>query len=249
MILNLYKKEGETPLQRIERYKLDNPLSKNDKMTYAGRLDPMAEGVLIVLTGSDVHKKDDFLHLDKVYEFEVLWGVSSDTYDILGETVFGGGVPTDIELIEDTQKFVGAIELPYPAYSSKTVWGKPLWTLARAGELSELEFPKRSMNIKGHEFNGTRTISSEDLSSQVKKRISTIVGDFRQEEILISWREGLKSNNKSQYAISKFTAEVSSGTYIRSLAVRIAEKYNTKALAWTIRRTKVGDYEISNSVD
>ncbi|MEK7120642.1 MAG: hypothetical protein AAB840_00955, partial [Patescibacteria group bacterium] len=85
MILNLYKKEGETPLERIRRFTTENPEYKNKKMTYAGRLDPMAEGVLIILTDEDVHIKDNFLRLDKEYEFEVLWAVSSDTHDILGE--------------------------------------------------------------------------------------------------------------------------------------------------------------------
>ena len=48
-ILNLYKKVGWTPLETIEKFKLKNPVYKNKRMGYAGRLDPMAEGVLIVL--------------------------------------------------------------------------------------------------------------------------------------------------------------------------------------------------------
>ena len=55
-ILKLYKKEGETPLEAIERFRRKNPEYRNEKMTYAGRLDPMAEGVLLVLAGNECKK-------------------------------------------------------------------------------------------------------------------------------------------------------------------------------------------------
>lgn len=247
MILNLYKKEGETPLERLERWRLESGANSNEKMTYAGRLDPMAEGVLLVLTGEDVHKKDEMLTLAKEYKFEVIWGISSDTYDILGEVKFSKSGPTDEQIIEDVPRFKGTVEIPYPPYSSKPVGGKPLWSFAREGRLSEIEFPKRSMNIIELQFLGSKNIAGELLLKEVEKRITKITGDFRQQEILFSWREGLLHDNHSDYKISKFKALVSSGTYIRSLAVRLGEKYATGALAWRIKRTSVGDYKISDS--
>ena len=83
-ILNLYKERGETPLECIERFRRANPEYKNVPMSYAGRLDPMAEGVLIILAGEANKKKSDFLSLDKEYTFDVLFGFSTDTYDVLG---------------------------------------------------------------------------------------------------------------------------------------------------------------------
>ena len=80
-ILNLYKEVGETPLERLERFKKDNSEYANEKMTYAGRLDPMAEGVLIVLVGEECLNKEKYLGLDKEYEFEVLFGFRTDTYE------------------------------------------------------------------------------------------------------------------------------------------------------------------------
>lgn len=248
MIINLYKKEGETPLECLERYRESNHELKDEKMTYAGRLDPMAQGVLIVLTGEDVHKKDQMLSLTKEYEFEVIWGVSSDTYDILGEVKFSKSGPTDEQIIEDVPRFKGTVEIPYPPYSSKPVGGKPLWSFAREGRLGEIEFPKRSMNIIELQFLGSENILGATLLEEVEKRIAKITGDFRQQEILFSWREGLLHDNHSEYKISSFKALVSSGTYIRSLAVRLGEKYATGALAWRIKRTAVGDYKISDSL-
>ncbi|MES2213631.1 MAG: hypothetical protein V4473_02220 [Patescibacteria group bacterium] len=80
----LYKKLGETPLECIERFRNKNPELQGVSITYAGRLDPMAEGLLIVLSGDAVHEKEKYLGMSKTYFCEVLWGVETDTLDVLG---------------------------------------------------------------------------------------------------------------------------------------------------------------------
>lgn len=49
------------------------------------------------------------------------------------------------------------------------------------------------------------------------------------------------------YPKLKIVAEVSSGTYIRSLAEDIGQKLGTGAYLSTLRRTKVGDFQIENA--
>ena len=83
-ILNIYKKTGETPLETINRLRADKPEYQNAKITYAGRLDPLAKGALILLAGDAVYEKEKYLKLDKEYEAEILFGFETDTYDILG---------------------------------------------------------------------------------------------------------------------------------------------------------------------
>ena len=56
-ILKLYKNRGETPLECINRFKKENPEYQKEKMTYAGRLDPLAEGLLLVLVGEECKNK------------------------------------------------------------------------------------------------------------------------------------------------------------------------------------------------
>ncbi len=80
----LYKNLGETPNEAVLRFKKDNPEYEKEPMTYAGRLDPMPEGLLLILSGEELKNKDSFLDLKKTYEFEVLWGVETDTLDVLG---------------------------------------------------------------------------------------------------------------------------------------------------------------------
>lgn len=50
------------------------------------------------------------------------------------------------------------------------------------------------------------------------------------------------------YPILKITCEVSSGTYIRSLARDIGEKLKTGAYLTNLRRTQVGEYKVQKAV-
>src|ERR1035437_1661782 len=84
-IITLYKNKGETPLECLERFKKDNPEYEKERMTYAGRLDPLAEGLLIVLYGDEIKNKEKYLGLDKEYEVDILFGFATDTYDVLGK--------------------------------------------------------------------------------------------------------------------------------------------------------------------
>ncbi len=83
-VINVYKKAGQTPLDCINTLKNDNPDLKFIPMTYAGRLDPLAEGVLLILTGDECLKKDEYLSLPKEYEVDILFGFKTDTYDVMG---------------------------------------------------------------------------------------------------------------------------------------------------------------------
>src|SRR3989338_8981283 len=95
-LLQLYKNLGETPLECLHRFKAEHSEYIDTKMTYLGRLDPMAEGLLLVLAGN-TKDKEKYLSLDKTYEFEVLWGFESDTYDILGLVQGEGNAPQRLE--------------------------------------------------------------------------------------------------------------------------------------------------------
>ena len=83
-VLKVWKNTGQTPLDTIDQLRIDNPEYKDEKITYAGRLDPLAEGEMILLVGEEVHNKQDYLDLEKEYEVDILLGVSTDSFDILG---------------------------------------------------------------------------------------------------------------------------------------------------------------------
>lgn len=233
-LLKLYKKAGETPLNTIERFKLENPEYKNEKMAYAGRLDPLAEGVLLVLVGDECKNKEDYLGLDKEYEFEILHGVQTDTYDVAGvvKTYRDSVLVVTVDNYKDSV-LVGKFAQEYPPFSSKAVGGKSLFWWARKGRLDEVEIPKREVEIYDVEFLGDRKISKQDLKENIFDRVSNLKGDFRQDEILKSWQEFFDNTPEDSFKISKWKIKCSSGTYVRGIANSLG------GLAFTIKRTKV----------
>lgn len=239
----LYKNKGETPLECLERFRVSNPVYRDVVMTYAGRLDPMAEGLLLVLTGEECKHKEKYLGLTKTYEFEILWGFETDTGDVLG-LVSGQNsrIPERTEITKVTPNFLGTQTQTYPAYSSKTVQGKALFVWAREGKIQDVLIPKRSMEIFSLVENGERTISGQDMQKQIFENISRVQGDFRQQEIILRWQKVIDVGRV--YTISSFKVECSSGTYVRTLVNDMAHSLATCGVAYSIKRTAVGDYEM-----
>jgi tRNA pseudouridine55 synthase len=239
-VLLLNKKEGETPLECLGRFRASHKSYKDTKMTYAGRLDPMAEGLLLVLAGDEVHKKEKYLKLNKTYEFEVLFGFSTDTYDILGrvereEAAGEKGEELKKIIKKNLRYFTGKIVQKVPAYSTKT------WEEARGGK--KIKEEKREVKISKLNFSALKSLGPKKLLQNVEKRIKKVKGDFRQKETLKIWRKNLE-NNDGNYYIGKFSANVSSGTYVRAIANDLGHKIKTPALAYSIRRTKIGKYSL-----
>lgn len=243
-LIQLYKHLGETPLECLKRFKELHPDYLETKMTYLGRLDPMAEGVLLVLAGN-TKDKEKYLALDKTYEFEVLWGFESDTHDILGKIVIGK-TPTKLESrISQVLKNIRIKKTQqYPSYSSRTVSGKSLFMWARENKIEEIDIPERQIKIFSLEHIHTRAITGKEIWEEVSTKIAKVTGDFRQKEILNLWQNALYARQKETFLISKFTADVSSGTYIRGLANEMGKILDTGALAYSIKRTRVGEHAL-----
>src|SRR5258708_39153772 len=89
-VVNLYKKLGETPRERLERLRTQKRQYQYEVLSYAGRLDPMAEGVLVCLVGAANSRHDSYLYFSKEYTLDVLFGFSTDSYDIMGNVLASG---------------------------------------------------------------------------------------------------------------------------------------------------------------
>ncbi len=211
-------------------------------MTYAGRLDPMASGVLIVLAGEATKDKEKYLALGKEYEFAVLFGFTTDTHDILGKIV-NSTIPKNInpkDITKNLKYFRGQFQQKYPLYSSKTVGGKQLWQYGRASE--DVELPAREVLVHKFEFLSLKKIAGRRLLSDILKRIGKVEGDFRQKEILSIWRKNLRGKSKAEFFLASFKIKCGSGTYVRGLVDSLGERMGVPALAYRIKRTKVGKF-------
>ena len=57
-LLPIYKKIGQTPLQLVEEAK--NKYKITEKVSYLGRLDPMAHGLMVLLVGSETKNQEKY---------------------------------------------------------------------------------------------------------------------------------------------------------------------------------------------
>ncbi len=100
---------------------------------HLGTLDPMATGVLPLVTGSFTRLAQFYLSSEKVYEGTIRFGFSTDTYDAEGEPT-SELKPVSLqreELDGLCGKFRGVIEQMPPPYSAKKIKGIPAYKLAR----------------------------------------------------------------------------------------------------------------------
>jgi tRNA pseudouridine(55) synthase len=235
-----YKRWGETPLQTLERIREENPNLKDIPLSYAGRLDPLAEGVLLVLCGEANKSRNEYLGMDKEYECEVLFGIQTDSGDLLGLISHSTDVAiNEIDIKKATSNLVGQKTFSYPVFSSKTVYGKPLFQWFKEGRIHEIEIPKTDVNITHIDIIAVRDITSAEVLEKVTRAVNLVKGDFRQDEILKKYKDVL-SNQK--FILATFNIGCTSGTYMRTLAEVMGQTCNVPALAYSIKRVKIGEF-------
>ena len=243
-IMYVWKPVGITPLEAIQVFKNENPEYKREIISYAGRLDPMAEGILILLIGEENKNRDKYLKFDKEYEAEIIIGISTDTYDGLGLITSKNFKNVSKKEIQNKLKeFLGKQNQKYPPYSSKTVDGKPLYWWARKKRIKEIIIPEHIIKINSLDLINMDSISMSELKTKMINQVKKINGDFRQEEIIKSW--GNLKNDKKLLKI-KIIASCSSGTYIRGIANDLGKRLGIDAFAYSIIRTRIGDKEKSD---
>ena len=250
----LEKEVGQTPLQVVEAYKEKHPELSGVPMAYAGRLDPMASGKLLILVGEECKKQEVYHSLDKSYRFEVLLGSSSDTGDILGLIDWGNKTDLDKkELLTVAKSLTGPLALPYPKFSSRTVKGKPLHTWTLENRLEEIEIPTANTNIHSLKLLDLRTEKVESVYEDALGRINSIapvteeskaIGrDFRRDDVRVAWQLWRERHRGETVQIATFLCIASSGTYMRSLSEEIGRKVGTVGLAYSIHREVIGNYQ------
>lgn len=250
----LEKRVGDTPLAAVRAWKMQNQTYADVPVSYAGRLDPMASGKLLVLLGDECKRQRTYTDLDKEYEIEILLDVGSDTGDALGipeyvrkETSVDRSALPDLFRGE-----LGAHVRAYPAFSSKTVDGKPLFLYALEGTLSSIKIPEHLEHIYRIRHSGSYSISCSELEARVSKFLDRVprthepskrLGeDFRVDAIRTHWTALFKTAQGKNFTVLRLQITCASGTYMRSLAGRVGASFGSKALALSIHRTKIGNY-------
>lgn len=238
----IYKKLGETSFQAIERFRASDPKYADERLSFAGRLDPMAEGLMLILVGDENDRRDDFLGLDKEYVSEMVLGVSTDSFDVMGKIQKVSG---NIEYSEDKvqelfSKYVGKQMQKFPPFSKRHVQGKALFVWASEGRLDEIEIPEHEIEIYSLNIESIETIRLCDVAREAQKRIAHVTGDFRQESIIKQWK--VYEHDERQLPIIKYIISCGTGTYVRQFSEDIGSALGCGALTYSIVRTKIGDF-------
>jgi len=166
---------------------------------HAGTLDPLATGLLLVLSGRATKLAPCLVGLDKRYLTDIDLTCLTSTGDGEGEVVERHAPPGEDELGSRLERLRGEIELPIPAASAVKIGGERAYRLARRGV--DVEMPVRRS-----------TVHALDVIAYTGETV-------------------------------KLDVRVSSGTYIRSLAIALGGH------CLTLRRTEVGPFSVEGAVE
>ncbi len=223
VIINVYKPKNWTSFDVVAKVR---NLAKTKKVGHSGTLDPLAEGVLVVLTEKDTKIQDTFRDLPKEYYFEFIAGVTTPSADL--ESIPKYVSTPDIEKIKElapqiSKRFVGQIEQTAPLFSAKKVNGKRLYSLARS---SDQEAKDRALSSLPR-----FTVTIYEL----------IYKDCTEQSIETD--QGVK-----KLPVLAWQVKCSAGTYVRTLAEDLASALQTNAVVSKLVRTAIGNYKIEDSV-
>lgn len=189
------------------------------KVGHGGTLDPLASGVLPIALGEATKLTGHMLDADKIYRFTIAFGVQTSGLDLEGEVVATSEVrPTSRDVMAVLPQFLGPIEQIPPAFSAIKIGGERAYDLARKGQQVEMQ---------------ARKVTVHDLTLNDMAMDDLAMGDADLDAPLQS---------------ATFTAHVSKGTYIRSLARDLALAVGTVGHVTMLRRMKAGPFRLEQAI-
>ncbi|MBR0430959.1 tRNA pseudouridine(55) synthase TruB [Candidatus Saccharibacteria bacterium] len=236
------------------RQKLTQKFGHKIKVGHTGTLDPFATGLLILLTGKMTKKSNDFLKLDKVYEATLKLGYTSTTGDPEGKI-------TEATFSKHGEVFPKEKPNDSPDFYNIS----PLKNSASNASIRNFSEAENVVKINPREYypslkKVTSVISSfmGKITQQVPKFSAVKINGKRAYKLA---REGKDFEppirNVTIYNIElldyhypelKIRCHVSSGTYIRTLAEDIGKKLGTGAYLTSLRRIKIGNYDVKDAI-
>lgn len=237
-MIALDKPLGPTSYQALCALRDADPSLRGAKLGHAGRLDPLAEGLLVVLVSDENKRSRELRAQPKTYEVDVLFGVATDSYDSLGLVA---ALRDDVALTADAldvalARFTGTFAQRCPPFSQARVEGRSMIAWGHAGVA--IEPPSLPRTITAITLNRLWRRDLDALCDEAAGRVDLVRGDFRQPSIAARWRE--VSRRGASLPLATITVDCSAGTYMRALAHDLGAALGVPAMAWRIRRTRAG---------
>ena len=198
------------------------------KVGHGGTLDPLATGVLPIALGEATKLCGRMLDASKTYDFTIYFGTETSGLDAEGEVVATSDVRPTLEQVQQAlAQFTGPIEQVPPAYSAIKIDGKRAYDLARAGEVVEMK--SRAVTVYQLTICHAELVSASYFDRDESKTLKQVQGDALLGSITL-------------------TADVSKGTYIRSLARDIAYALGTVGHVSMLRRVHAGPFALNSAI-
>lgn len=240
----LNKPMGPGAAQALAALRDEDPSLAGQKLGHTGRLDPLAEGVLVVLVGEENRGVVQLRGEEKTYELDVLFGVCTDSFDSLGLVTAAAPCEPSAPAIESAlPRWTGTVSQRCAPFSQARVHGRSLISLGRAG--IAVERPARARVIASISLRERHIVTLSEVARQAVDRVSLVRGDFRQGDIARGW--GALAGREDRLTLARLTVRCSAGTFMRSLAHDLGECLGAPAMAWSIRRTRVGRWSLEDA--
>jgi tRNA U55 pseudouridine synthase TruB len=124
-------------------------------------------------------------------------------------------------------------EQEFHVFSSINAGGKSMWVHASDGTLDAVTIPTKTITVHSIKFDEIGVVTCGDVLDRLGMMSDT--GRFRTSMIKDRWKEEYALDH--QFTTLKFTASVSSGTYIRQLVKDISSGTNVPLCVYEIHRT------------
>jgi len=263
-----YKKRGESCSQcqnRTLETAIRNNLLRREvssKTCWTGRLDPMAEGLMVFLCGKGCANQKIWNSMIKKYRFRMLLGVTTDTYDSFG--LVQSIAPDSLDFTEILRKLKHVINFtsnrtlcqPYPPFSSidarnASGYKQRLWKWSLQNRLHEITtIPSKNVTIFFLKWISTIYMTKQEILrlqyEDADAGSRDVSSTFRIDDIKRSWNESLSNTSRDKFPVLTLEASVSSGCYIRSICSELGKKVGTGGLALSIVREKIGPYSMKS---
>jgi len=222
----------------------------NVKATHTGTLDPMAEGVVVVLLDEDRLRRQELSSSIKGYQFDIVFGIKTDSFDGMGIIKENGlnalpKIQKDM-LVSICNTFIGEYTQIVPVFSAQLYKGKKLFEWGH--QQVDIPLPKKSGNIYKLDLLNLQKVPLIKVIDDVLEKLKNITGEFRQEEIIKQWEDYKLSMDSSTSIkdkvvfVASFYVETSRGLYVRALSQDICNKIGTIGFVSSLIRLKNGSY-------
>ena len=243
----VYKPPGILGTHIANEYKIK--LKKN-KVCICGKLDPMAEGELLLLYDENCKNMNNYLNNNKIYQFTVLWGFKTTIDDTLGLITHTKQITKnelDYDFIESQlENFIGKYNQKFHKYSAKTVYNKfgerhSLWEWTNLNRLDEVNIPDKLVNVNYIKQIKTEKKNFDNLKKnivEVLHKIDNTNNTFCKNQAIDNWNNFNLHNTNNVY-ITTFEAHVSTGYYIRQFINEFGIKTGLLGTSININRIKI----------